>query len=99
MSDQVDNKLLSMSSAAASVVGVALLCSVVAGVWNYSVGGTIYLASALAGLIGAATGWLARRKGRNGLNDAGFWLGLIVVIATVAMALWLMPTEVVVTEY
>lgn len=99
MSDPVDNKLLSMCSAVASIVGVALLCSVVAGVWNYSVGGTIYLAAAVAGLVGTLTGWLARRKGRNGLNDAGFWLGIIVVIVTVAMALWLTPTEVIVTEY
>lgn len=99
MSDPVDNRLMSMISAAASIVGVALLCSVVAGVWNYSVGGTIYLAAAVAGLVGAITGWLARRQGRNGMNDAGFWLGIIVVALTVAMALWLMPTEAVVTEY
>jgi hypothetical protein len=76
----MDNKTLSAISAILSVVAAVLLLSVFVGVWNYSVGPTIFIASGVAGIAGAVTGFLARKSGASQLNSIGLWLGVLVVV-------------------
>jgi uncharacterized membrane protein YeaQ/YmgE (transglycosylase-associated protein family) len=83
-----NNSGLSWVSLIASVVGALLLLSVVTGAWNYSVAGTWFLVSGIAGTVGAVTGWLARRSGANRNNTLGFQLGALVVVLFGAYALW-----------
>lgn len=85
MSEAGDNKIASAISAALSIVGLVLLLSVFAGVWNYSVGPTIFIASLVAGAAGAISGFMARRSGANTLNTAGLWLGLLDVAAAMLL--------------
>ena len=76
----MDNKTLSAGSAVLSVVAAVLLASVFAGVWNYSVGPTIFIASGVTGIAGTVAGFLARKSGSNQLNSIGLWLGVLVVV-------------------
>ena len=78
--------MVSAISAILSIAGLVLLLSVLAGIWNYSVGPTIFIASALAGAAGAIAGFVARRAGASSLNTIGLWLGLLVIAAVGLMA-------------
>ncbi len=85
MSQAGENKIVSAISAALSIAGLVLLMSVFAGVWNYSVGPSIFIASLIAGAAGAISGFMARRSGANTLNAAGLWLGILGAAAAVLL--------------
>jgi len=86
MESKSGNNPVSVVSFVASVLGALCLVSVVLGAWNYSVAGDVFMAGGALGLIGAICGFIARRYGRNSLNATGLWLGLAVVVATVALS-------------
>ena len=88
MADQGANKAISMISAALSVLGLLFLVSVFAGIWNYSVGPTIFIVSGISGVAGALGGFIARRSGANSLNSSGLWLGVLVVVAVVLLSMF-----------
>ncbi len=85
MSDATGNKTVSAISAILSIAGLILLLSVLAGVWNYSVGPTIFIASAITGAAGTIAGFVTRRAGASALNTTGLWLGLLDVVAVVLL--------------
>ena len=92
------NKSVSLLAAVASGLGALGFVSVLAGVWNYSVVGNVFIASGALGTIGAIAGFVASRSGRNSLNALGLWLGLAVVAAVVAYTAMYTVGDVEVTE-
>ncbi len=83
------NSGLALTSLVCSSAGAVLLLSVIAGVWNYSVAGTWFLASGILGIVGAVVGWLDRRQGAGPFNTYGLGLGAAVVVGFGAFSLWL----------
>ena len=84
------NRPLSIVAAVASIAGLILL-----GWFLLEPDGPSwrFLASIVAGAVGAVLGFVDGRSGRNTANRIGLYLGVAVVVADILIVTWLTPVS------